>query len=200
MLRSTKRTFVEGSRTPSRKRGPRRTVHASFPRTRLEHSIKRRTDAGLAVLRKPFANVTLLIHLIAETRALNRGLPVSLKLPRVESQMRACDNCTTRKSASFQIRAKLEPLCNPLQAALRFFRVLIPTCPTASLASRLPWPQKRWRGRTIGLSVFRVEDTSRLGSAYSPTVTMSVCPECQAGHPTACLFGPSLTAPLACLR
>jgi len=130
--------FVEGSRTPSRKRGPRRTVHASFPRTRLEHSIKRRTDAGLAVLRKPFANVTLLIHLIAETRALNRGLPVSLKLPRVESQMRACDNCTTRKSASFQIRAKLEPLCNPLQAALRFFRVLIPTCPTASLASRLP--------------------------------------------------------------
>jgi hypothetical protein len=138
LLRATKQTFVEGSRTPSRKRGPRRTVHASFPRTRLEHSIKRRTDAGLAVLRKPFANGTLLIHLIAETRALNRGLPVSLKLPRVESQMRACDNCTTRKSASFQIRAKLEPLCNPLQAALRFFRVLIPTCPTASLASRLP--------------------------------------------------------------
>ena len=53
---------------------------------------------------------------------------------------------------------------------------------------RGPDELRRWQ--TIGLTVFRVKDTSRLGSAYSPTVTMSVCPECQAGHPTACLFWP----------
>jgi hypothetical protein len=58
----------EGSRVPSRKRGPRRTVRASFPRIRLAHSIKRRTDAGLAELHETFASVTLLIRLIAETR------------------------------------------------------------------------------------------------------------------------------------
>ena len=173
----------KGSHASSRKRGPRRTVHASFPRTRLEHSIKRRTDAGLAVLRKPFANGTLLIHLIAETRALNRGLPISLKLPRVESQMRACDNCTTRKSASFQIRAKLEPLCNPLQAALRFFRVLMPASSSVSLAGRLPRfiTAKPWR--RIGFTTFPFLPTRmnfsvsiRLAPVSPPAALVATCP------------------------
>jgi hypothetical protein len=51
--------------------------------------------------------------------------------------MNTCDNCTIRKSAPFQAGANLEPLCSPLQAAVRFFRVLIPTCPTACLATHL---------------------------------------------------------------
>jgi hypothetical protein len=44
------------------------------------------SDTGLAIVHKAFADFTSLIHLISETRALNRGLPVSLKLPCVESQ------------------------------------------------------------------------------------------------------------------
>ena len=67
--------------------------------------------------------------------------------------MRTCDNCTTRKSAPFRVRANLEPLCELLPPAIRFFRVLIPTCPTASLTGRLPWP-KIWCRRTIGLTTF----------------------------------------------
>ena len=42
-----------GSHVSLRKRGPRRTVRASFPRIRLEHSMKRRTDAGLAHCTSP---------------------------------------------------------------------------------------------------------------------------------------------------
>ena len=57
-----------GSPVASRQRGPRRTVRAGFPRIRLEHSVKRRIDAGLARLRKPFASITLSIRLIAETK------------------------------------------------------------------------------------------------------------------------------------
>src|SRR5260370_4534714 len=52
--------------------------------------------------------------------------------------MLACDNCTTRKSAPFQVRANFEPLCNPLQAAVRFLRVLMPAPSTASLTGHLP--------------------------------------------------------------
>jgi hypothetical protein len=40
---------------------------------------------------------------------------------------------------------------------------------------RGPDELRRWQ--TIGLTVFRVKDTSRLGSAYSPAVALSVCPE-----------------------
>ena len=133
-----RRNAKVGSPTASRQKGPRRTVHASFPRTRLAHSMKRLADAGLAESHKPFAHVTSLIHPIAETRALNRSLPVSLKLPCSESQMLVCDNCTTRKSAPFQVGAKLEPLCDPLQAAFRFFHILIPASPTALLTVCLP--------------------------------------------------------------
>ncbi len=52
--------------------------------------------------------------------------PVTHKLPLLEPKMPVCDNCTTRKSAPFQVGAKLEPLCGPLQAAVRFLRVLSP--------------------------------------------------------------------------
>ena len=57
-----------GSPVASRQRGPRRTVRAGFPRIRLEHSVKRHIDVGLARLRKPFASITLSIRLIAETK------------------------------------------------------------------------------------------------------------------------------------
>ncbi len=46
-----------GSPTASRQRSPRRTVRASFPRIRLEHSTKRFADAGLVELDKPFVDV-----------------------------------------------------------------------------------------------------------------------------------------------
>lgn len=131
--------------------------------------------------RKPFANVTLLIHLIAETRALNRGLPVSLKLPCVESQMRACDNCTTRKSASFQIWAKLEPLYDPLQAIIRFFRVLIPASPKVPLAGYVP--PLRYSGARAGNRGYHVPNPAdplvagsiRLAPAYPPVASLATC-------------------------
>lgn len=74
--------------------------------------------------------------------------------------------------------------------SVRFLRILIPACLTASLAGRLPYTAHEQRGpwRTVGLTVFPVEDRSGLGSAYSPAVALSVCPEYQAGHPTACLL------------
>jgi hypothetical protein len=100
--------------------------------------MKRHTDAGLVKLHKPFARVTSSIHLIAETRALNRNQPVSLKLPHSESKKWAYDSCTTRKSAPFQVEANFKPLCSPLQAAIRFLRVLIPASSTALLTVCLP--------------------------------------------------------------
>ncbi|MGT2477664.1 hypothetical protein [Paraburkholderia terrae] len=68
----------------------------------------------------------------------NRKQPVSHKLPHGESKKWTCDSCTTRKSAPFQVEANLEPLCSPLQAAIRFLRVLIPASSTALLTVCLP--------------------------------------------------------------
>jgi len=63
-------------------------------------------DAGLAEQHKSFANVISLVHLIAETRALNCGEAVSSKLPYAEPQILARDSHTSRKSAPFRVRAK----------------------------------------------------------------------------------------------
>jgi len=103
----------------------------------------------------PSQAVTSLVHLIAETRAPNRRKTASFKLPFVEPQMNTCDNCTTRKSAPFQARANLEPLCGPLQATIRFFRVLVPAPSTASLASHLP-PRPKQQGTVARSRVFHV--------------------------------------------
>jgi len=86
------------------------------------------TDTGLANLRNP----------IAGTRALNCSKAASSKLPYVEPQIMARDSHTSRKSAPFQAGAKLEPLCTPLQYAIRFLRVLLPAPSAASLAGHLP--------------------------------------------------------------
>jgi hypothetical protein len=107
----------------------------------------------------PSQAVTSLVHLIAETRAPNRRKTASFKLPFVEPQMNTCDNCITRKSAPFQARANLELLCGPLQATIRFFRVLMPAPSTASLASHLRvtchrGPNNRAQWREVGFSTF----------------------------------------------
>jgi hypothetical protein len=79
-----------------------------------------------------------LVHSVAGTWALNRNEAASLKLPSLELQILACDSHTSRKSAPFRVRAKFEPLCKPLQHAIRFLRVLLPAPPTVLLADCLP--------------------------------------------------------------
>jgi hypothetical protein len=87
--------------------------------------------------------------------------------------MLACDNCTTRKSAPFQVGANLEPLYNPLQVVIRFLRVLMPASPIASLAGYLP--PLRYIGARAGNRGYHVPGSAgpsvpepvRLTSAYS---------------------------------
>jgi hypothetical protein len=97
--------------------------------------------------------------------------------------MRACDSCTTRKSARFQVRANLEPLCSPLQAALRFFRILMPAPSSVSLAGRLPRfiTAKPWR--RIGFTTFPFLPTRmnfsvsiRLAPVSPPAALVATCP------------------------
>jgi hypothetical protein len=110
----------------------------AFPAHGSRTALSALLTPGLPNCTSPSQAVTSLVHLIAETRALNRRKTVSFKLPCIEPQMNTCDNCTTRKSAPFQVRANLEPLCGLLPPAIRFFRVLISTRPTAHLADHLP--------------------------------------------------------------
>ncbi|PTB23816.1 hypothetical protein C9I56_37125 [Paraburkholderia caribensis] len=46
-----------------------------------------------------------------------------------------------------------QPLCCPLQTAIRFFRRPLPASPTASLAGCLP------TGQRYGLTMFRLKNT-----------------------------------------
>ena len=102
------------------------------------------------------------------------GWDAFISIPFVESQMLACDNCTTRKSAPFQVGANLEPLCNPLQVTFRFLRVLMPASPIASLAGHLP--PLRYIGARAGNRGYHVPSPAgpnvpgpvRLAPAYSP--------------------------------
>jgi hypothetical protein len=88
--------------------------------------------------------------------------------------MLACDSCTTRKWAPFQVGANLEPLYEPLQLVIRLLRVLIPAPPTVSLAGHLPWFDTLKQGGER-LTTFPVLPTHlnngmpvRLASAYTP--------------------------------
>ena len=63
---------------------PQRTAQATFTANGSSTAKASSADAGLAVLHKTFANAISLVHLIAETRALNCITAVSSKLPYVE--------------------------------------------------------------------------------------------------------------------
>jgi len=129
---------LEGKETAFLPPPPQRTHQATFTAMGSRMAKAPLLDAGLARQRKSFANVVLLVRPIAETRAPNCNEAVSSKLPYVGPQILAHDSHTSRKSAPFRVRAKSEPLCEPLQPAVRFLRVLLPAPPPASLAVCLP--------------------------------------------------------------
>jgi hypothetical protein len=129
---------LAGKRAASLLLPPQRTAQATFTAYGSGTAKASIVDTGLAIPRKSFADVISLVHLIAETRALNCHPAASSKLPYVEPQILVRDSHTSRKSAPFQAEAKVEPLCTPLQHAIRFLRVLLPAPSTASLAGHLP--------------------------------------------------------------
>lgn len=82
--------------------------------------------------------------------------------------------CRTRcKSAGFHRGANLEPLCHPLQMAIRFLQHPLPTAPWPSLALGLPVPKNR---RRIGFTSFpkmpsrSADQLMGLGTHYPPEV------------------------------
>src|SRR5471032_828181 len=104
--------------------------------------------------------------------------------------MNTCDNRTIRKSAPFQIRANLEPLCDRLQDTIRFFRVLLSASPTASPAGHLPLircPESMAKNRTY--HVPKLADVTRLCCAcpfsvcLSPGSAWTTCPQSAKGQP-----------------
>jgi hypothetical protein len=127
-----------GSSNALLRRCPLRTQRATF--TAL------RSSTALSVVPTPtmLTKHGLRIRLIVDSpycrgkRRRTGVIPVSSRLPLIESQTMAYDSCTMRKWAPFQVRANLEPLCGPLQAAVRFFRNPMPAPPTAFLADCLP--------------------------------------------------------------
>jgi hypothetical protein len=113
------------------------------------------------------------------------ALPISSKLPLVESKTLAHDSRTTRKSAPFRARANLEPLCCPLQAAFRFFRTPIPAPPTARLTACLP--SIRYTGTKARNRAYHVpfhadphpRGSIRLAPACFPMALRRRAPTCQ---------------------
>ena len=134
----TEQNVLAGKETAFLPPPPQRTHQATFTAMGSRMAKAPSLDTGLVRQHKSFANVILLVRPIAETRALNCNEAVSSKLPCVGLQIHAHDSHTSRKSAPFRVRAKFEPLCKPLQPAIRFFRVLLPAPPTAPLAVCLP--------------------------------------------------------------
>ncbi len=120
---------------------------------------------------------------------LSCGKAASSKLPYVEPQILACDSHTSRKSAPFRARAKFEPLCGPLQPAIRFLRVLLPASPTASPMA--PRRRKPFQRDATGHLPFWLEPFSSFGSprlTRIPTTVHLCCAygTCLASTPHGC--------------
>jgi hypothetical protein len=90
-----------------------------------------------------------------------------------------------RKSAPFQAGANLEPLCCPLQAAVRFFRTPIPAPPTARLTACLPsirYPETKARNRAYHVPFHadpHPRGSIRLAPACFPMAPRRRAPTCQ---------------------
>lgn len=90
-----------------------------------------------------------------------------------------------RKSAPFQAGANLEPLCRPLQAAVRFFRTPIPAPPTARLTACLPsirYTEMKARNRAYHVPFHadpHPRGSIRLAPACFPMAPRRRAPTCQ---------------------
>jgi hypothetical protein len=179
MLWSTQGKFVVGSRVPFQKRGPRRTVRASFPAYSSSTALSAVLTPVLPLQRKPFANVTSLIHLIAESEGAEPQACRSLSsCPALNLKCRPTTTAPRGSLHPFGSGQILNPYATryrPPFACSIFSYPLVQQFPLRVTCRGLD-ELRRWQ--TIGLTVFRVKDTSRLGSAYSPAVTLSACPEC----------------------
>ena len=77
------------------------------------------------------------------------------------------------KSAPFRVRANFEPLCTPLQSAVRFLSIPIPSTPFPPLAGSIPCEKNKER---IGLTKFRIANNVRaLGATFEPGGFVSIC-------------------------
>ena len=173
--------FLAGKGAASLLLPPQRTAQATFTAYGSGTAKASIVDTGLAIPHKSFADVISLVHLVAETRALNCHPAASFKLPYVEPQILVRDSHTSRKSAPFQAGAKLEPLCTPLQHAIRFLRVLLPAPSTASLAGHLPLtrcPEPVARDRAYHVPVSADPATtwaSPVSTCLSPGGALATC-------------------------
>lgn len=86
---------------------------------------------------------------------------------------------TSLNFAPFRIRAKFEPLSEPLQSGIRLVRHPLPAYPTAFLTDCLPVLLLPAIRRIIGLTEFRCSYTSNLGSVYLPVVIRRRNPRCK---------------------
>jgi hypothetical protein len=103
---------------------------------------------------------------------------------------------TTWKSARFRVASyclAAQRLSRPLPPGIRFLHDPLPAPPTTFLTVYLP------RGRRYGLTMFRVYDTRGLGPAFLPTIMDVRVSLSATGIADRVPFGPSLSAPLACL-
>ena len=74
-------------------------------------------------------------------------------------------------------------LSAPLQNGIRFLQPPLPAASTVLLAET-PAP----RGRDIGLTLFRLNDTNDVVPACTPAASVSVCSKCRWKQPAACLL------------
>src|SRR5471030_2352817 len=99
-------------------------------------------------------------------------------------------------SLPFRISANLEPLCSPIQAAVRFLRVLIPASPTDPLAGHLPCFDAMKLGQGIRLTTFPYLPTRldfvtpvRLASVSPPVALATTCSYLVEEQPATYRFG-----------
>lgn len=144
----------------------------------------------LPLQRKPFANITSLIRLIAEAKGAE---------PKSDRSLTSCPSLnlkcwlatTAPRESQHPFRADLEPLYDPLQVVIRFLCVLMPASPIASLAGYLPLP--RFIGARAENRGYHVPSPAgpsvpgpvRLAPAYSPTALWRCAPSRReaTGHP-----------------
>lgn len=136
-----------GKDTPSPARPPLRTVRASFPAysSNPREAAYDRAAGSLSVERTYASLIVVVLRKHAE------GADTVAGALSCSPSMNSNHDSASRDRAevcSLSREAMLQPLSVPLQYGLRFFRLLLPARPTASLAVRLP------RGQSFGLTTF----------------------------------------------
>ena len=182
-----------GSRVSSQKRSPRRTVRASFPAYSSSTALSAVLTPVLSYCTSPSQAATSLVHLIVETRALNRRKTASFKLPCKRTsnehlrQLHHAEVCIFSDQGKFRTPMRAITARHSLFPRSHTHLSNSFPCELPAIAKPLAWADN-WAYHVPVLADSNAPEPVRLAPVSSPAAFVTTCSHFREEQPAAYLL------------